>query len=117
MGTIRIQNLELHGNHGAYKAEKQIKQRFLINIQLDLNIEQAALEDDLHRTVNYEEIVRICRNVMAVPASLLETLARRIALGIKEAFPEIDRIEVTVSKPEVQLATKLYEVSVGYILN
>ena len=116
MGTIRVQNLELLASHGAYHTEKQIKQRFIINILLELDFEEAAREDDLHQTVNYEKVVTLCREVMDTPASLLETLARRLAHRLKDEFPEVKRVEISISKPEVQLAMKLYDVSVQYSL-
>jgi dihydroneopterin aldolase len=111
---IKIKQLELYGNHGYYQDEKQVKQKFLLDVSFHLDISIAAATDDLEKTVNYEDIIKICKTIFNEPHNLIETLAVEIARAIKERYPALQQIRVELSKPEVQLGVKLEGVAVCY---
>jgi dihydroneopterin aldolase len=117
MGTIKIHGLEVFGKHGYYKDEQQLNQKFILNIFFDLDIIPAAEGDNLPKTVNYEEIIGICREVFDTPTRLIETLAVKTARSIKQSFPFVSNITVELSKPEVQLGVRLDRVSVVFHLD
>lgn len=116
MGKIKLQGLEIYGNHGYYKDEKQLTQKFQVNISFELNIEKAAAGDDLEETVNYEEVVNLCQKVMDEPTNLIETLAVNTAKAIKSSFPFLRNIHIELAKPEAQLGARIENVVVEYIL-
>jgi dihydroneopterin aldolase len=117
MATIKLNEIEIYGQHGYYRDEQQLKQRFVVNISFDLDISRAATIDSLDQTVNYEDIIRILKDVFSIPVSLIETLAVKIAKAIKDKYPVIHRIRVEIKKPEVQLDLRLEDVAVEYVLD
>ena len=117
MATIKLNEIEIYGQHGYYRDEQQLKQRFVVNISFDLDISEAASTDSLDQTVNYEDIVSIFKDVFSKPVSLIETLAVKIAKAIKDRYPMIHKIRVEIKKPEVQLDLRLKDVSVEYVLD
>mgnify|MGYP001547202951 CR=1 FL=1 len=117
MGTIKLNGIEIYGQHGYYRDEQQLKQRFVVNISFDLDIKGAASTDNLEETVNYEDISRIFKEVFSVPVRLIETLAVKIAKAIKGKYPMVHNIRVEIKKPEVQLDLRLEDVAVEYILD
>lgn len=114
MGKIALEKIELYGNHGAYESERKIRQKFIVSLSFEYDIKPAAQEDDLTKTVNYEELVAICREVIRKPRRLLETLVVSIAEKIHDNYPNASNIKVMLSKPEVQMGIKLKTVKVSH---
>jgi dihydroneopterin aldolase len=114
MGKIALEKIELYGNHGAYESERKIRQKFVVSLSFEYDFESAAKDDDLTKTVNYEEVVAICKDILAIPRRLLETLVVSIAEKIRDNYPNAANISVTLSKPQVQMGIKLETVKVSY---
>jgi 7,8-dihydroneopterin aldolase/epimerase/oxygenase len=58
-GTIEIAGLVLFARHGVREAEKQLGQRFILDITLDIDLGEAARTDRLSDTVDYGEVVAV----------------------------------------------------------
>jgi dihydroneopterin aldolase len=114
MGKIKLNEMEFYAVHGVPDAERKIRQLYIINICIDFDFVDAAQNDDLHKTLNYVEIYKICKHLMQKKFMLIETLAFKIAHKIKSTFPEILKIEVSVKKPQVQLKGKIESAEVIY---
>ena len=82
---IVMNNLCFYGYHGCAAAERELGQRFEVDLALTLDLEPAGLSDDLAKTVNYSEIFILVREIVEGPAqNLIETVAERIASAILE---------------------------------
>jgi dihydroneopterin aldolase len=90
--------MEFFSYHGYHAAERTIGNRYRVDIELDADFGQAAIADDLTATVNYEKIFAVVRDRMHIPARLLEHLAYEIVEGIREAFPQVKRVQAEVIK-------------------
>ena len=55
--TIELYGIVLHGYHGVLEEERRDGQRFLVDVELDLEHEQAARSDGIEDAVDYREIV------------------------------------------------------------
>jgi dihydroneopterin aldolase/2-amino-4-hydroxy-6-hydroxymethyldihydropteridine diphosphokinase len=53
---IYIKDLEIYAFHGVNQQEKDMGQRFLISLELRLDLMEAGLTDDLSKTVSYADI-------------------------------------------------------------
>jgi dihydroneopterin aldolase len=100
---VEIAGLELHGYHGALGRERAEGQRFLFDVELEVDL-PGAETDDLAETVDYREVVAAVREISDGRAYiLLEALASAVADGLVARFP-LERARVRVRKPEVVLA-------------
>lgn len=70
-----------------------------MDVSADLDFTAAAEGDDLEQTVDYERVYGLIRDlVLGESYYLIERLALLIAHAVLEAFPKVDRVEVTVRK-------------------
>ena len=102
--TIELQGIELHAFHGVLDGERRDGQRFLVDLELDLEDETAAATDSIDDAVDYRDVLAA---VLAVSDDrayhLLEAFAAAIADALVERFP-LRRARVRVRKPDVVLA-------------
>lgn len=108
--------MEFYGFHGVPHAERQIKQLFVISVVFDFDFNEAAIDDDLNKTINYVKVYDLCKTELSKQYKLIESIAYRIAHSIKEKFPMTKNIEVKINKPQVQISGKLESVGVVYYL-
>ncbi|MFN8177326.1 MAG: dihydroneopterin aldolase [bacterium] len=112
IARITLANIGLVGHHGHHAAEKELGQRFEVDVDLWLNIEAAAKSDRLTDAVNYEEVYRMVeKTVRDDRYSLLEALASDLAGSIYEHF-EVEGVAVRVRKPSVPYCPNLGNVEI-----
>jgi len=100
--------------HGTTKAEKQVGQRFYLDVEMFLDLRLAGTTDSIHHTVNYQKVYDIiCAVTRKRKYNLLEALAEDIVEEILKHFPQLDRIKVKVRKPQVPLCGILDYVEVA----
>lgn len=98
MGTIALEGLEFFAYHGFYEEEQKIGNRYQIDIQIITDFTEAAEKDKLKATVNYGDVYKIIAEVMKEPAKLLEHIAQKVINQVRSKYPEIESVEVFVSK-------------------
>ena len=99
-GTVRLVNAVFYAHHGVMEEEHVVGGRFEVDVAVTLDVAEAAETDDLSRTVDYERVYRIAQEVVTgATAFLIERLAWRIAHAVREAYPAMARVEVTLRKP------------------
>lgn len=112
---IEINGLEVIAAHGVRPEEKVTPQPFLFDISLEADCEEAALVDDVNKTVNYSAV---CEKVLKVATAksynLIEALARECAFSIMESFPAVTSATVKVSKPKAPVKAVFSNISVTY---
>lgn len=105
MDKIVINDLEVYAKHGVFEAEKQLGQNFLISLVLDLDLEQAAIHDDLNKTVNYGELCDKVHDFVSTNCfDLVEKLAREIILLIFREYSLVERINILIKKPNAPIS-------------
>ena len=98
--TVRLVNAVFYAHHGVMEEEHKVGGRFEVDVAMTLDIRQAAIDDDLSKTVDYERVYAIIRDrVTGAPSYLIESLAYSIAEVVMEHFPMLRAVEVTVRKP------------------
>lgn len=101
--TIELAALVVFGHHGYLEAERRLGQRFLVDVEVDVD-DTAAASDRIEDTVDYRRIAQLVREVFAGEERLLlEALAGATADGILARFAEVRRARVRVRKPDVVL--------------
>lgn len=113
IGKIHLSNMVFYGYHGNLAEENKLGQRFLIDLALTLDIEEAARTDDLNTTVDYARIYGLCREIVEHRrVKLLETLASHIIDRVLETSPRVTRVDIVIRKPSVPVSGVLDYVSV-----
>jgi dihydroneopterin aldolase len=98
MGTIALEGLEFFSYHGFYEAERIIGNKYAVDVIISVDFEQAAIDDKLSETVNYEKVYKIVREVMGQSHKLLEHIAYNIIQQVRQRYPQVQKVEVSVSK-------------------
>ena len=95
---IYLRNVRFHAFHGVLPQEGIVGNDYLVNLVLDYDFSSAMKTDDLQGTLNYAEVYQKVREEMAVPSKLLEHVAGRIAHRLFSDFPEIQELQLSITK-------------------
>ena len=98
MGLIAVEGLQFYSHHGYYKEEQVLGGKYIVDIYLKIDFDEAAETDDLKKTINYEEVYQLTKQEMEVHARLIEHVCKRILDKIKLRYPNLQYIKVRVSK-------------------
>lgn len=95
---VGIQDLRVHAFHGVYPEEALVGHWFCIDLKVEIPPTPIPEVDDLDTTLNYASLHRICLEVMATKADLLETVAYRIIRRIRKSHPQTGEISIRIAK-------------------
>ncbi len=95
---IYLRNVRFHAFHGVLPQEGIVGNDYLVNLVLDYDFSSALKTDDLQGTLNYAEVYQKVKEEMAVPSKLLEHVAGRIAHRLFSDFPEIQKLQLSITK-------------------
>lgn len=88
MDNIKLTGMEFFGYHGALAEENKLGQRFLVDLELYLDLHQAGAGDDLSASINYAQAYEVVKAVVEGPA-----------------FKTIEAVAEQTSEIEKQLST------------
>jgi len=110
--TIEISGLSLFTHVGVTAAEREVGQRLLIDLRIDVGDCDATITDRIEDTVDYGQVCEVA-NLVAQQRNYktLERLCTAIADRILGQW-DISAIWVKAAKPEPPLALPVTEVSV-----
>jgi 7,8-dihydroneopterin aldolase/epimerase/oxygenase len=110
--TIEISGLSLYTHHGASEAEREIGQRLVLDLRLDLGETDATATDDIEDTVDYGEVCQLVALVAQQRSHrTLERLCGTIADRLLGDY-ELEGVWVKATKPEPPIPLPVDEVSV-----
>ena len=112
MGKIFIEGIKIYAYHGCFKEETAIGTNFIVDVELDVDLDKPSLSDNIEDTVNYQTVFTLVKDQMAIPSKLLEHVSKRIMDTLFEKFTTIDKIKLKVSKLNVPLGGHIDSVSV-----
>jgi len=113
MGIIRIKNMEFYAYHGHFAEEQVVGNNFIVNLEIDTDIDTAGVSDNLEDALNYVEAYDIIKQQMEIKASLLENVVKRILDELYNKFGnQIKRATIEVCKMNPPVGGKMDCVSV-----
>lgn len=95
---IYLRNVRFHAFHGVLPQEGIVGNDYLVNLVLDYDFSSAMQTDELQGTLNYAEVYQKVIEEMVVPSKLLEHVAGRIAHRLFSDFPEIQKLQLSITK-------------------
>lgn len=100
MDRMLLKGIVFYGYHGVFTEENRLGQKYIVDLDLHLDLSRAALTDDVNDTVNYAEIHALVKGIVeGPPVKLIETLAEKIASAILGTYTSIIEATVSVTKP------------------
>lgn len=104
MDKIIMKNLRFYGYHGVLPEEQEDGQNFIIDLEMHLGLHKAGSSDDIKDTVDYSRVYGIIKEITeSNKFRLIEKLAESISGEIMSIYKEIEKISVTVKKPEAPI--------------
>jgi dihydroneopterin aldolase len=110
--TIEITGLSLYTHHGVSAAEREVGQRLVLDLRLDLGEADATVTDSLEDTIDYAEVCQLVALVAQQRShKTLERLCASIANRLLADY-DLEAVWVKATKPEPPIALSVEEVSV-----
>ncbi|KAF0123176.1 MAG: dihydroneopterin aldolase [Xanthobacteraceae bacterium] len=110
---IFLKGLLIHAHHGLLSHESEVGQRFVIDLDLALDLSKAAASDHLAETVSYADVAQVTVSTFkAHNFNLLEAAAGAVADALLAAFGMIEAVTVTIHKPHAPIAAIFDDVGV-----
>ncbi len=100
---IGLARMVFYGHHGATEEEQAVGQRFVVDLEMAMDLSVAGHSDDLADTADYGRAFEIVQGVVeGPPHALLESLAEECAQRLLDELP-IESTRIRVSKPSVPI--------------
>lgn len=97
---LMLQNMIFYGYHGVFAAEKELGQRLEVDVELQLDLRAAGVNDDLEATINYVEVYTVVKEIVEERAfNLMEAVAEEIADTLLGAYSLLE-VCVRIRKPQ-----------------
>ncbi len=97
---MTLHRMEYYGYHGVFEEERKLGQRFYVDLELELDLQEAGTRDDLTLTVNYAEVHFLVKKIVETKSfKLIEALAEHIATSVLDTYTVINAVTVKVTKP------------------
>ena len=104
---IILTGMEFYGYHGVNPEEKQIGQKYLVDLTISVDLRKPGESDLINDTISYTDLYKTTKHVMEGDShDLIESLAQCIAKNILITFP-VDSVSVSVVKPHPPIKNSL----------
>jgi dihydroneopterin aldolase len=111
---FQISGLTLHGRHGALEAERSLGQHFIVDVALTADVGDALTSDKVEDTIHYGHVIKaVVATFETRWYNLIEALAAAIADDLMARFPKIERLRITVHKPNAPVAAIIGDLAVS----
>lgn len=100
MDRLDIHGLEIFAHHGVFPAEKELGQKFVLDLTLTYDMTQAAMTGDLRASVHYGQLSQQVTDWFRETShDLIETAGHAVLERIFAHYPLVQAISLTVKKP------------------
>ena len=111
--VISIRGLEISACHGVLNSEKVNPQKFVFDLDSEVDFFGTEQKDDIGSTVNYAEVCALIEKITKENKyNLIETLACECAFQLFENFEKIKKVKLTCNKPQAPIEQKFASVGV-----
>jgi dihydroneopterin aldolase len=113
---VFVSGLVIHAHHGVMEHESKVGQRFVLDLELSIDLKDAARSDKLVDTVSYSAIVETASRAFTEQSyRLVEAAAGAVADALLAGFARVTSIRVTVRKPHAPIAAIFADVGVTLV--
>jgi dihydroneopterin aldolase len=109
--VVFVNGLILHAHHGVAEHERRVGQPFILDLELEMNLEDAARSDKLADTASYDDIVQVVSGAFQTRHyRLVEAAAGAVIDAVLDRFPRVDAVRIAVRKPHAPIAAVFTDV-------
>lgn len=103
--ALILRGMRFFGQHGVRAAERDLGQRFVVDLRVGTCLRAAGESDSLSDTIDYASLRRVVRSVVeeGPQRNLVEKLASDIANKVLSDYPNAVDVTVAVCKPHVAI--------------
>ena len=113
---IFINGLALHAYHGVMPHEAKVGQTFTIDLDLEIELADAARSDKVADTVSYDKVVDCASQAFCGQRfRLIEAAAGQVADAVLAAFTRVRKIKVTIHKPHAPIPATFSDIGVTLV--
>ena len=98
MAKIHLNDMRFYAYHGCFEEEKVVGTHFSVDCSLEVPCSEAAKQDDLTQTLNYQDVYLLIADEMKQASSILEHLAWRILTQLHGQYPMVETATVAIHK-------------------
>lgn len=95
---IEVNGIQLYAFHGCLDEEARIGGNYQVDVKILTDFSEAALQDDLTKTVDYVAVNKIVGEEMAIRSKLIEHVGLRILNRLKAEIPHPASYNVRIIK-------------------
>ena len=104
--------MEFYAFHGHYREEQIVGNRFLVDLEIETDMERAGQTDRLEDATDYQVAFRTVKTEMDKKSYLLENIATRILDSLYANLPGIRKATVRIRKMNPPLGGNIGSVGV-----
>jgi len=101
MDKILMNQMTFYGYHGLFPEENKLGQRFIVDLELELDLKKAGETDNMNESVNYGHVYEETQKIVEGESKqLVEAVAEDIASTMMNSFHKVQALKVKVIKPD-----------------
>lgn len=104
--------MEFYAFHGHFREEQIVGNKFIIDLEIETDLEKASRSDKLEDATDYVVACRVVKEEMNKKSYLLENIAKRILDSLYLNLKEIKSATVKIRKMNPPVGAKVGSVSV-----
>ena len=112
MGRIYLKNIRLYAFHGCMDEEEKIGSDYVVNLEINTDLNLSSQSDNLKDTVDYVSLHAIVKEEMSIRSKLLEKVADRILKRILKDHRQVIHVRVKVAKINPPISGNVDEVAI-----
>ena len=98
MGLIAIEGMQFYAHHGYYHEEQKLGGHYQVDVYVQMDLEPAAVRDELELTLNYEEVYALVREEMEERTKLIENVGHRVLDRLMAGHTQLSSAKVRITK-------------------
>jgi len=95
---IHLDTIHLYAYHGCLHEEALIGSDYTVDVSMETDFTEAALHDELGKTIDYCLVFTIVKEEMAIRANLLESVAIRMVNRLKKELINLRKVTISLTK-------------------
>lgn len=100
MDKMVVKGMRFYGYHGVFPEENRLGQQFIVDVELLMDMQRAALTDELQYALDYSELHSFVKAIVeGPPFKLIEALTAQVASKVLEHYTMVNEVTVRVTKP------------------
>ncbi len=115
--TINVEGIKLYAYHGCLEEEGKIGGNYIVDVYMQTDFSEAALSDDLNKTIDYCEVYEIVKTEMAIRSKLIEHVGQRIYDKMITRFSALTGLRIKITKLLPPMNGNVAQVSIEITLS